>query len=171
MDLSAQLELIEAAARGWIRTERDAHRPRASPLRPAARSLYAPFFPATTLDRAAFTQVPSIANPPFLAQALASGLPPIAFEEMAGITFDDTVLLSETRTAENPMALLFHELVHVAQYEVLGVDEFARQYVQGYAANGFDYNRIPLEVAAYTLEQRFLTDPRAGFSVADALGY
>lgn len=93
---------------------------------------------------------------------------------MAGITFDDTVLLSQAERVGDDVAflgLLFHELVHVAQYEVLGVDEFVCQYVQGYAANGFVYERIPLEVAAYNLGGKFLAAPRVRFSVMGELGY
>jgi hypothetical protein len=30
-------------------------------------------------------------------------------------------------------------LVHVVQYDLLGVDEFMDQYVTGWAQNGFDY--------------------------------
>lgn len=172
MNLPAPLEWLEVETRGWIRAERNAHRPAATPLGPDARSLYESFFPATTLDRAGFTEVPIITDPPFLGQAAAFGLPPIAFAEMAGITFDDTVLLSHARMRRNDLpGLLFHELVHVVQYEILGVDEFARQYVEGYAANKFDYYRIPLEIAAYKLAQKFLAAPRDGFSVVAELGY
>lgn len=81
---------------------------------------------------------------------------PLDFRAMAGITYDDTILLSDSRVAADvPIGLLFHELVHVVQYSILGVEEFARQYVLGWAENGFDYFRIPLEVQAYDLQRWF----------------
>ena len=44
---------------------------------------------------------------------------------MAGITFVNTILLSEAMLpSANLSPLLFHECVHVCQYDVLGVDAF-----------------------------------------------
>ena len=63
------------------------------------------------------------------------------------------------------LALIFHECVHVAQYQILGVGEFIRRYVEGWAANGYEYASIPLEVDAYALQGRFETSPNAPFSV------
>ena len=53
------------------------------------------------------------------------------------------------------MGLLFHEIVHVVQYRLLGVRGFAEQYIRGWARSGFDYREIPLEVEAYALEAEF----------------
>jgi hypothetical protein len=102
-----------------------------------------------------------------MAAAAAHGIRPIDFDRNDGITFQDTVLISQARTIPDPAALLFHELVHVVQYDVLGVDEFVRQYVRGYAAADFDYFAIPLERAAFECQQRFEAAPHAVFSVRD----
>jgi len=61
--------------------------------------------------------------------------------------------------------LLFHELVHVVQYEKLGVVEFASKYVKGFLSGG-SYEAIPLEMNAYELDARFAAAPAKGFSVA-----
>jgi hypothetical protein len=50
--------------------------------------------------------------------------------------------------------LLFHELVHVEQYRKLGIPRFSELYVRGFL-NGGSYEAIPLEVNAYSLEDRF----------------
>jgi len=50
--------------------------------------------------------------------------------------------------------LLFHELVHVVQYEKLGLEGFAAKYVRGFL-NGGSYEGIPLEMNAYELDARF----------------
>jgi len=88
-----------------------------------------------------------------------------------GITFDDTVLLSERDgILHGPRSgLLFHELVHVVQYKLLGVGEFIRRYVTGWAAAGFVYEAIPLERDAFDLQRRFQGAPRRGFPVHDAV--
>ncbi len=61
---------------------------------------------------------------------------------------------------------LFHELVHVVQYRVLGLRRFARLYVQGFLAGG-GYEGIPLERQAYELGARFESRPEDIFSVEE----
>ena len=78
--------------------------------------------------------------------------------------------MSEAVEILDMSALVFHELVHVVQYEILGgVDEFSRQYVLGYATGGFEYATIPLEAVAYELQQRFEAGTDVPFSVRDQI--
>lgn len=79
---------------------------------------------------------------------------------MGAITFRDVVASHEPFSD----GLLFHELVHVEQYRQLGVPGFSELYVRGFL-NGGSYEAIPLEVNAYSLEDRFRRDPRRVFSV------
>ena len=66
------------------------------------------------------------------------------------------------------MAVVFHELVHVIQYELPGVDEFIRQYIIGFAAGNFDYYAIALERMAYEFQARFeILPPGASFPVGE----
>ncbi len=81
------------------------------------------------------------------------------FSLMAAITFVDTIVSHEPFTDR----LLFHELVHVVQYQKLGLPEFAAKYVRGFL-NGGSYEAIPLEVNAYELEARFAAEPAMPFS-------
>jgi hypothetical protein len=104
-----------------------------------------------------------VTNPPFYPELMRMGfgadsLPD--FEEMAAITFVDTVVSHEPFTDQ----LLFHELVHVVQYEKLGLAEFATNYVTGFLKGG-SYEGIPLERNAYELDGRFATQPTKAFSV------
>jgi len=62
--------------------------------------------------------------------------------------------------------LLFHELVHVVQYEKLGIVNFAAKYVNGFLSGG-SYEAIPLEMNAYQLDARFAAAPAETFSVSD----
>ena len=64
--------------------------------------------------------------------------------------------------------MMFHELVHVVQYEKLGLEEFATKYVRGFLGGG-SYEAIPLEMNAYELEARFVAAPANSFLVTDAV--
>ena len=82
------------------------------------------------------------------------------FAHMTAITFVDTIVSHEPFTNE----LLFHELVHVVQYEKLGLADFADKYVRGFLSGG-SYEAIPLERNAYQLAARFAAVPMNHFSV------
>jgi hypothetical protein len=79
---------------------------------------------------------------------------------MAAITFVDTIVSHESFTNE----LLFHELVHVVQYEKLGLADIAHKYVRGFLGGG-SYEVIPLEVNAHQLETRVAAAPAGPLSV------
>jgi len=128
-----------------------------------------PFFASKTLARIRTVVLDHIPNPPFYSLLAAQGISaPIDFTLMAGITFIDTVLISNTKADLSDVgltSLLFHEAVHVVQYEHLGLNHFMHDYVMGWASNGFEYRKIPLEQQAYSLQERFIADPSAVFSV------
>ena len=137
----------------WVQSQRDSLRPTGAELAPKLKNLYSKYFSNSVLDVARLSIIEVIPNPPFFAN-----LPqiPFDFQVMDGITYDDTILITESSARGSDVApLVFHELVHVVQYRVLGVEEFIRQYVQGWAENGRDYFAIPLEVEAYSLQERF----------------
>jgi hypothetical protein len=102
-----------------------------------------------------------VANPDFYPMLRNLGFNNLPDQStMAGITFCDVVVSHEPFSD----GLLFHELVHVEQYQQLAIPRFAEFYVRGFLSGG-SYDAIPLEVNAYTLEDRFRSDPRRGFSV------
>jgi hypothetical protein len=84
---------------------------------------------------------------------------------MAAITFCDVVMSHDAFFD----GLLFHELVHGEQCGQLGIPRFSELYVRGFL-NGGSYEAIPLEVNAYSLEDRFRRDPRRMFSVENEIG-
>jgi hypothetical protein len=96
-----------------------------------------PFFPASTLEAARLAVLAGnwASNPPFYGELTRMGfeagsLPNFAF--MTAITFVDTVVSHEPFTN----SVLFHELVHVVQYQKLGLIEFAAKYVRGFLSGG-----------------------------------
>ena len=125
----------------------------------------ASFFPESTLNSARIVMLRGIrvGNPPFYEELVEMGfergsLPD--FDRMAAVTFVDRIVSHEVFTDR----LLFHELVHVVQYEKLGLGEFAAKYVRGFLSAG-SYEAIPLEMNAYQLDARFSAAPAKPFSV------
>lgn len=166
--MDPQLAYLIEQGEGWVRDQRARHRQEARALHPHTQSALAPFCGAELLRAARFRSVPVIENPDFYDALIAAGQPlPMAFTTARGITFDDTVLLSaQDAIAQGaPSGLLFHELVHVVQYRLLGIGGFIHGYVTGWAAAGFVYEAIPLEREAFDLEQRFEREPQRHFSV------
>lgn len=142
----------------WVSAQRTRHRAAALQLDANIRRGMEPFFAQTTLDSVRVLVVPEIENPEFYSLLSQAGHQlPIDFRQMAGITFDDVVLIAARNVlpGQSVTSLIFHELVHVVQYSLLGVAEFTRRYVVGWASSGFEYDRIPLEQDAYGLQMKF----------------
>ncbi len=152
----------------WVRRQRNRHRPAARPLTENEKVAMKVFFPDHVLDVARIRHVPFIENPDFYGDLRAMGIPePLDFREVEGITFVDTILVSEARHPHSPpqLGLVFHELVHVVQYAALGVSDFVERYVRGWDKWGRVYDKIPLERHACALQDRFERDPNRGFDV------
>jgi hypothetical protein len=69
---------------------------------------------------------------------------------ITGITYKDTFFVNQNHRTES---LHFHELIHVVQWERLGVDNFLLAY--GVGLIQFGYEKSPLEQMAYTLQKNF----------------
>jgi hypothetical protein len=141
------LNFFVVNGRQWVTDQRNLFRPNAQPISADDKVQLEPNFAPDILERARLTWVAEIPNPGFYTTLQTSGLPiPLDFRQMTGITFLDTILISRSRFTYNAhwLPLLFHELVHVVQYGILGRDEFLTQYVYGWARNGFNYFAIPL---------------------------
>jgi hypothetical protein len=158
--------LIQQVA-GYIEGQRHTYRGNASPLDQTQRAAMAPFFPESVLNstRVVVLTDRRVNNPGFYGDLVTMGfelgsLPD--FRDMAAITFVDTIVSHVP--IEN--RLLFHELVHVVQYEKLGLAEFAAKYVNGFLTGG-SYEAIPLEKNAYELDARFAKAPGDVFSVQE----
>ena len=81
---------------------------------------------------------------------------PLDFRVWAAITFDDVIVVNDAQVpGPPPHSVVFHELVHVVQFGMLGVEEFARRYIRRLAQSRFQYMAIPLETIAFDLQDRF----------------
>ena len=168
VNAEAILAFLETQGAKWISKVRLQYRPAGRGLTPAELRAFAPFFEASLLDGVRIARVPNISNPDFYSFFLEQSLAiPLDFTQMSAITFVDTVLVSARHPVPSAeeLPLLFHELVHVVQYFELGLEDFVKRYVRGWATNGLRYSKIPMEVWAYDLETRFRSGALA-FSVA-----
>ena len=147
----------------YVRNQRDKLIELATPLPEVSKLRLRQHFSDDDLDRVRIVQVDPlpIPNPPLypFLRLLRLDMPEPRLTE--GITFDHVIASRE------PMGLplLFHELTHVVQYRLLGLDRFAALYVHGFLAGG-GYDGIPLEQCAYALERRFISD-KEPFAVED----
>jgi hypothetical protein len=115
------------------------------------------FFEKETLDRARIRRVANIDNPPFYKEFEEAGESfPLDFKVWAAITFGDVIIVNGEQIPGPPShSVVFHEMVHVVQYDLLGIHEFARRYVTPFIQDRFNYMSVPLESDAFDLQGRF----------------
>ncbi len=149
---------VNAAAeigRSWILRRRRRYRRTGAPLSEQERAAFRGYFSEALLEAVRVARVEAIepALPRGFIKALR--LPPSFDISMAaGMAFDDAIDISRgAEKRENHV--LFHELVHIAQYRAMGVRAFLRDYLRGWVEHGYDYFAIPLEVQAYQMQDRF----------------
>ena len=160
---SDQVAQVSELVAGYISAQREKYAPRAVALSAQERAPLEPFFAREVIDsvRVHVLRGERVQNPEFYPMLRGLGFKNLPDQSaMGAITFSDVVVSHEPFS----VGLLFHELVHVEQYRQLGIPRFSELYVRGFL-NGGGYEAIPLEVNAYSLEDRFRRDPRRGFSV------
>jgi hypothetical protein len=158
-----QIAQVSELAAKYISAQRRKYASRAVPLSAEQRPSLESFFVREILDnvRVLVLERERVKNPEFYPILQGLGFRNLPDQStMAAITLCDVVVSHEPFSA----GLLFHELVHVEQYRQLGIPRFSELYVRGFL-NGGSYEAIPLEINAYSLEDRFRRDPRRAFSV------
>lgn len=112
------------------------------------------YFSGDLLGRARVVPVDMIPLPPLtrtavrlFSDAVGSRLP----FNPAGITYGHMYFVAPELIEEE--SLHFHELVHVIQWETMGIERFLLAYARGYLKRG--YRDSPLEEMAYRHEARF----------------
>jgi hypothetical protein len=165
----SQIAWVIQQVAAYIGKQRDIYVHRALPLDANQRAAMRSFFRAAILDSARVLVLSEerVGNPPFYGELMKIGfsgncLPD--FAHMAAITFVDTVVSHEPFTER----LMFHELVHIVQYEKLGLPDFSARYVRGFLSGG-SYEAIPLEMNACDLDARIAAGPTKPFSVEAAV--
>jgi len=95
-----------------------------SPIPPHIRATLQPYFPTAILDKARWTMAGGIS----LDGALTEW-----FNMEGAITLGEVIAFSEATDAQEDVELWAHELTHVNQYEELGIEAFAFEYVRDFS--------------------------------------
>jgi hypothetical protein len=135
--------------RTWIEGTLSSHRAMERPVASYVFPRLATYFSTQLLASSRVVEVPRVPIPPLA----ALGLPDFAeFEngDYGGITYLNTYFIQASLATSE--SLHFHELVHVVQWQCLGVEHFLAAYAIGLAGG---YRANPLEVMAYDLQARF----------------
>jgi hypothetical protein len=158
----------------WVRHQRDRYRrdARAKSLDREVLKSLGPFFPGDVLERSRFVtlRAPKADRPSFFDDLVRFGVTEsmfTAFTDVHAITYQDVIVMPSVVASAGNLELVFHELVHVVQFEELGVPQFIDRYVTGWLAAGWRYEGIPLEIDAYALQHRFVAAPTHPFDVKD----
>lgn len=149
--------------RDWIHSQEKQYYNLARKLDSNEKQMLSGYFSPQLLERVRVHTVAVIEEPPWFQEKVgeleAEGHQVgFDFHELQGITFVDAIVFSEQHAPEDEkgrQSLLFHELVHVVQYEILGLDRFAQYYILGLQEGNFQYQAIPLECMAYALQYEF----------------
>src|ERR1700733_12557667 len=115
-----QVEWFIQQVAAYIGGQRETYRGKAVALSQNQRAAMHLFFPASTLESARVVVLAGerVSNPHFYGDLLKMGFEAGSlpnFADMAAITYLDTVVFKEAFTDRG----LFHELIHVVQYEKL----------------------------------------------------
>ena len=136
------------AVREWVDNLLERHKEQATPVINLGFGRLQRIFPKDLLERSKLVVV--TAKLPF-PPVRSMGLPEFGEMEnmsMEGITYKSTFFINRFHQTES---LCFHELVHVIQWERLGVDNFLLAYGVGLRQSGYlDYRNSPLEDMAYS---------------------
>ena len=157
MELDDLLPDLVEQAHQWLREQRELHTGNARYLSDHERLLLQDYYDSWILDKVRLATADRISNPTFYAELIESGYPVLDLSGSAGITFIDCVVIRRVFYKDSPawVSILFHELVHVVQFEILGSRKHVELYLRAWAQNGYQYHRIPFEMQAHRLEARF----------------
>jgi hypothetical protein len=164
-----ELNSLVTEAISWLLQQQELFLPSSIPLDGNQKKELQPFFPAEILGQARILDVSqtgeSIPYPPFYERVRAGGarvVPDAA--HMNAMSFVDVMVFNRQPT----LRTIFHNLVHVAQFALLGPDRVMRGYFQTLNEAGL-WMVVPYEEQAYQLDARYTRNPSDVFSVEEEI--
>jgi len=141
----------------WLWEQRNLHLADSRQLSSDEKLLLRGYYDGRTVDTVRLATVDHISNPPFYAELKEAGNPVLDIAGAAGIAFIDCIVIRRIfeQDPTSWISILFHELVHVVQFEILGSRRHLELYIRTWAENGYQYHGIQLEAQAHKLEARF----------------
>jgi hypothetical protein len=162
---AAELEELVAQTISWMQEQRQKFLPASHPLTEDLERHLKPFFSAETLGRLRIVDASKtgdkIPYPPFYEKVRAGGarvVPDAA--HMTAMPFIDVAVFNRRPTPRT----VFHTLVHIAQFEAVGVERVIKGYFETLNESGL-WMVVPFEEQAYQLDARFTRDPKDIFPV------
>jgi hypothetical protein len=149
--------------REWIVAVIAQHAGEARPVGALGFQNLGKYYPAELLGRARAVSVASIPIPP-LARLGLSEFAALEMLPFTGMTYANTIFALPQRLTEE---LCFHELVHVVQWDTLGMDDFLLAYALGLLQ--FGYQQSPLERMAYTAQAHLACGQPPAASIAQMI--
>ena len=147
--------------RQWIDDTLDKYRAQAIQVGDIKSERIRAVFPVNILSRAKVVIVEKpVPVPPLSSKMNLKGLSELEKNKnLVGITYKDTFFIDSRHILSEKF--YFHELVHVVQWDQLGVDNFLLAYGAGVLTDG--YRKSPLEEMAYSLQEKFSSDSLHGY--------
>jgi hypothetical protein len=140
----------------WVLARRREYRRVGRALDERERAALAGHFSAGFLDSVRVARVDRIENPRVVRALMPLGfVPPMDLRNLWGMAFGDVVVLARGCDAGGSCSVLFHELVHSAQYRALGTRGFLSAYARSWLERGRVYRDIEFEEEAYAMQARF----------------
>jgi hypothetical protein len=133
----------------YIIRERDRLAIRGKRLEESAKDAFAQHFKTHILDRVRVVTGETIRPPDFAPELRAAGIDVPDLNLAEATTIGDVIVVNPPL----PRSTLMHELVHVLQWRILGVDMFAARYLRELTTYG--YESMPLEQMAVNLSRRY----------------
>jgi hypothetical protein len=162
---ASELAALIAETISWMKEQRENFLPSSIPLNSAEKIHLQPFFTAQTLDQLRIAKLSrpgeSIPYPPYYEKVRAGGarvLPDPAHTTAA--PFIDVAVFN----TEPTLRTIFHSLVHVAQFAIVGVERVVEGYFRTLNESGL-WIVAPYEEQAYQMDARYTRDPSDVFSV------
>jgi len=163
----AELSALVAEAISWLKQQREKFLPSGIPLNTIQKENLLPFFNTSLLDRLRIVNLSqrgqTLPYPPFYERVRAGGfriVPDAA--HMAAIPFIDVVAFNNEPT----LRTIFHSLVHVTQFSVVGLETVMEGYFRALNESGL-WMVVPFEEQAYQLDGRYTRNAADVFSVED----
>jgi hypothetical protein len=165
LELTALIEEAEL----WMTQTREAFHPRSRALDAAQRQELGTFFPPDIVEKFRIMDISgseeSIPYPPFYERVRAGGfrmVPDAA--HVTAIPFVDVAVFNRPPT----LRTVFHNMVHVAQYQIVGMRKVMMGYFSVLNDSGV-WIVAPAEEQAYQLDARYTKDPKSVFSVEEEI--
>ena len=145
----------------WFYAQRQLHLPHARELSDLERARFGEYFDKKIFNLTRIAKVDRVSNPEFYGDLVRSGMPiPMNFTQAIGFTLIDCVLIRETLFDNSSafISTLFHEMVHVVQFDILGPERMIELYTDFLIEGEYQYHSVPFERQAYALTDRFVME-------------